>query len=79
MNKEILENISVLYVEDENDVREFTAKLLGSLVKKVYSAVNGLEGLETFKSNSNEIDLIVSDIESSKYQIVFNFIFYRTW
>ena len=66
MNKEILENISVLYVEDENDVREFTAKLLGSLVKKVYSAVNGLEGLETFKSNSNEIDLIVSDINMPK-------------
>ncbi|MGA1931565.1 diguanylate cyclase [Arcobacter sp. YIC-464] len=66
MNKEILENISVLYVEDENDVREFTAKLLGSLVKKVYTAANGLEGLETFKEYSNEIDLIVSDINMPK-------------
>lgn len=34
MNKEILKDISVLYVEDENDVREFTSKLLGSLLKK---------------------------------------------
>ncbi|UTJ05148.1 GGDEF domain-containing response regulator [Arcobacter roscoffensis] len=66
MNKEILENISVLYVEDENDVREFTAKLLGSLVKKVYTAANGLEGLETFKENSSAIDLIVSDINMPK-------------
>lgn len=66
MNKEILENISVLYVEDENDVREFTAKLLGSLVKKVYTAANGLEGLETFKENSSDIDLIVSDINMPK-------------
>ncbi len=66
MNKEILENISVLYVEDENDVREFTAKLLGSLVKKVYAAANGLEGLETFKENSSDIDLIVSDINMPK-------------
>lgn len=66
MNKEILENISVLYVEDENDVREFTAKLLGSLVENVYSAQNGLEGLELFKENSSSIDLIVSDINMPK-------------
>ena len=66
MNKEILENISVLYVEDEKDVREFTAKLLSSLVKKVYSAENGLDGLEQFKENKDEIDLIVSDINMPK-------------
>ena len=34
MNKEILKTISVLYVEDEDDVRGFTAKLLSSLLKK---------------------------------------------
>lgn len=66
MNKEILENISVLYVEDEKDVREFTSKLLGSLVKKVYSAENGLDGLELFKENKENIDLIVSDINMPK-------------
>ncbi|MBU3014895.1 diguanylate cyclase [Poseidonibacter lekithochrous] len=66
MNKEILENISVLYVEDEKDVREFTTKLLGSLVKKVYSAEDGLDGLEQFKENKDSIDLIVSDINMPK-------------
>ncbi len=66
MNKEILQGISVLYVEDENDVREFTSKLLGSLVKKVYSAENGLVGLETFEKHQDEIDLIVSDINMPK-------------
>ena len=66
MNKEIIENISVLYVEDEKDVREFTSKLLGSLVKKVYSAENGLDGLEQFKKNIDEIDLIVTDINMPK-------------
>jgi len=66
MNKEILENISVLYVEDEKDVREFTTKLLGSLVKKVYSAEDGLDGLEQFKENKESIDLIVSDINMPK-------------
>lgn len=66
MNKEILANISVLYVEDEKDVREFTAKLLSSLVKKVYSAENGLDGLNQFKENKENIDLIVSDINMPK-------------
>jgi len=66
MNKEILQDISVLYVEDENDVREFTSKLLSSLVKKVYTAENGLVGLETFREHKDEIDLIVSDINMPK-------------
>ncbi|WP_162984528.1 GGDEF domain-containing response regulator [Poseidonibacter antarcticus] len=66
MNKDIVKNITVLYVEDEKDVREFTAKLLGSLVKKVYSAEDGLDGLKQFKENINDIDLIVSDINMPK-------------
>lgn len=66
MNKEILNTISVLYVEDENDVREFTSKLLSSLLKKVYTAKDGAEGLELFKENKDDIDLIVSDINMPK-------------
>jgi len=66
MKKEILAGISILYVEDENDVREFTSKLLSSLVKKVYTAENGLVGLETFIANKNDIDLIVTDINMPK-------------
>ena len=66
MNREILKNISILYVEDEEDVREFTAKLLGTLVKKIYTANNGLEGLESFKTNIDEIDLVISDINMPK-------------
>lgn len=66
MNKEVLKDISVLYVEDENDVREFTSKLLSSLLKKVYTAQNGLEGLEIFEENKENIDLIISDINMPK-------------
>ncbi|MDY0052223.1 MAG: response regulator, partial [Aliarcobacter sp.] len=62
MNKTILKNISILYVEDENDVREFTSRLLTSLLKNVYSARDGQEGLELYKENSNNIDLIITDI-----------------
>ena len=66
MNKEILKTISVLYVEDENDVREFTSKLLGSLLKNVYVAQDGLEGLKIFEEHKDDIDLIVSDINMPK-------------
>ena len=48
MKKEILENIKVLYVEDEDDVREFTAKTIDKLVNKVIVASNGKEGLDKF-------------------------------
>ena len=73
MNKEILKDISVLYVEDENDVREFTSKLLGSLLKKVYVAQNGLEGLELYKENQNDIDLLNHEYFESKFES-----FYKT-
>ena len=66
MNKEILKNISVLYVEDENDVREFTSKLLGSILRKVYTAKDGQDGLNTFQENKNDIDLIITDINMPK-------------
>lgn len=66
MNKEVLKTISVLYVEDENDVREFTSKLLTSLLRKVYVAQDGQEGLKIFEENKDDIDLIISDINMPK-------------
>ena len=66
MNKEILKTISVLYVEDENDVRGFTSKLLSSLLRKVYVAQDGQEGLQIFEENQDDIDLIVTDINMPK-------------
>ena len=66
MNKEILKTISVLYVEDENDVRNFTSKLLSSLLRKVYVAQDGQEGLTLFKEHKDDIDLIVTDINMPK-------------
>ena len=66
MNKEILSSISVLYVEDELDVRDFTSKLLKSLVKNIYVAGDGEEGLKVFEENKDNINLIVSDINMPK-------------
>ena len=65
INKEILKNIKVLYVEDEVEVRNFTAKTMQAIVKELIVAENGLDGIEKFKSNQ-DIDLIVTDINMPK-------------
>ncbi len=65
MNKEILKNINVLYVEDEDDVREFTSKTISTIVNKVVVACNGKEGLEEFNKNP-DINLILTDINMPK-------------
>ncbi len=65
MNKEILKNINVLYVEDEQDVREFTSKTISTIVNKVIVAENGKEGLEKFQENP-DINLILTDINMPK-------------
>jgi diguanylate cyclase (GGDEF)-like protein len=65
INKEILQNIKVLYVEDEVEVRNFTAKTIQAIVKELVVAENGVDGVEKFKQNP-DIDLIVTDINMSK-------------
>ncbi|WP_417327377.1 diguanylate cyclase [Halarcobacter sp.] len=65
MNKEILKDINVLYVEDEDDVREFTSKTISTIVNSVETARNGKEGLEKFQENK-EINLILTDINMPK-------------
>lgn len=65
MNKEILKDLKILYVEDEHDVREFTGKILQTVVKEVILAENGVAGLESY-NNNKDIDLIVTDINMPK-------------
>ncbi|NVJ52627.1 MAG: diguanylate cyclase [Campylobacteraceae bacterium] len=65
MNKDILKDINVLYVEDEDDVREFTSKTISTIVNSVVTAKNGKEGLEKFQENK-EINLILTDINMPK-------------
>ncbi|WP_066358238.1 EAL domain-containing response regulator [Aliarcobacter cryaerophilus] len=64
MNNDIsnLKNITVLYVEDEKDLREVTSSILQSFTKNQYIAANGQEGYELFLKYNSEIDLIISDI-----------------
>ena len=68
-DKAFLNNIIVLYVEDEDDLRKLTTQILEKFVKKVIVATNGLEGLELFEEDnktSTSIDLIIADINMPK-------------
>lgn len=72
MDKKFLQNITIIYVEDEVDVLNLTADILGRFVKKVVIAHNGAEGLELFKqhnldeTNKEKIDIVVTDINMPK-------------
>lgn len=60
MDKVIFKDLSILYVEDEHDIREEFKILLESRFKNVYLAENGSEGLKSYKQYKP--DLVMSDI-----------------
>ena len=62
--KNILKEARVLYVEDEEDIRDEIVYFLKSRVKELRVATDGVDGLEQL--NTNEIDLIVTDIMMPK-------------
>jgi len=57
-----LKNTSVLYCEDDIELRNITAEVLKQFVKELYLADNGLQGLELFKTHQEEIEIIITDI-----------------
>ncbi len=61
-NISILKNITILYAEDEASLREITLNILKGFTKKQFVAKDGREGLELFKENEEEIDLIITDV-----------------
>lgn len=58
--KEAAHGISVLYVEDDRELRQNTARLLGSFFGSIETAENGLEGLEKYLEHP--YDLVLTDI-----------------
>jgi PAS domain S-box-containing protein len=55
------DTISILYVEDQDDVRLFLSKILSRHYSKVYLAENGKTGLEMY--HKHKPDIIISDIK----------------
>lgn len=58
--KEAAQGIRVLYVEDDQELRQNTARLLNSFFTVVHTAKNGFEGMKMFSKNT--YDFIVTDI-----------------
>ncbi len=60
-------SLNTLYIEDNNDVRNQTLKMLDIFFDNIVVATNGNEGLNLFKSKnkfeSSSFDLIITDIE----------------
>jgi PAS domain S-box-containing protein len=62
MNKEILEKLNVLYVEDDMKIRTEMSEILGNFFGNVYTAEDGSVGLKLYNEKKDKIDVIVSDI-----------------
>lgn len=55
-----LRSLSILYVEDEDEVRDQLKTYLKRRCRKVYTAANGKKGLEAY--NKHKPDIVVTDI-----------------
>ncbi|MBF0518845.1 MAG: response regulator [Nitrospirae bacterium] len=62
-NDELLKNLTILYVEDEVNIRELITRFLKRRVAAVYEAQNGKEGLDIYTSHKSEINLVITDIQ----------------
>jgi len=57
-----LKDITVLYCEDEEYLRDVTQGILSSFTKEQLIAEDGKVGLELFKEHQNTIDLVITDV-----------------
>ncbi|WP_419782507.1 diguanylate cyclase [Malaciobacter marinus] len=64
MNKDLLKNTIVLYVEDEKQLREHVSFHLKKYIKNFYTANNGEEGIKLFYEINP--DIIITDIQMPK-------------
>ena len=62
--QERFSSLHVLYVEDEEDLREQTLIFLKKIFSHIDTACNGQDGLEKFKNGS--YDLVITDLRMPK-------------
>ncbi len=56
----------ILLVDDEKDILAMEKKMLERLGYQVTSCLDSLEALETFRSNPNEFDIVITDMAMPK-------------
>lgn len=66
VNREFLKTLTILYIEDDEDIQKSIFESFTNFFKKVFLASNGDEGLETFIEHKKDIDIIISDINMPK-------------
>jgi signal transduction histidine kinase len=59
---EFTKTLTILYVEDNQDSRESTLKMLNHFFDNIIIAEDGLIGLDKFKTNQESIDIVLTDI-----------------
>lgn len=56
--KQILKSLTLLYAEDNDEIREITLRTLKILFKEVYSAKDGVEALEIYNKSTVNVVLV---------------------
>jgi signal transduction histidine kinase len=64
IDKDILSQTTILYVEDDNEIREQMSNLLSKFITTIYQASNGQEALEIY--HEVQPDIILTDIQMPK-------------
>ncbi|MEA3552851.1 MAG: response regulator [Campylobacterota bacterium] len=59
---EFSKSLKILYVEDNQEAREQTIKMLKKIFIDIIVAIDGQDGLNKFKQNKNTLDIIFTDI-----------------
>lgn len=62
--QEVAKDLKALYVEDQEEIRNFTKSILENFFREVIIAENGEKGLNTFLND--KFDLIITDIQMPK-------------
>lgn len=53
-----LNNLTLLYIEDDNELREQFVRILSTKFKKIYEATNGVEALKKYEEYSPDMMLV---------------------
>lgn len=57
-----LKKLNILYVEDDDFIRENTSELMKKIFNDVFVAKDGKDGIYTYNKNSQKVDAIITDI-----------------